>query len=78
MDNPVRQSGTLDGLDQFAITFEGLIPSPDGWALGFRCETCGHEWSTMRSSPDFQKEATECPKALTSKKHARKGPDKKA
>ncbi len=69
MDNPVKQSGTLDGLDHFGITFEGLIPSQDGWEIGFRCATCGALWTAKRSSPDFQKEATECPKALTSKKH---------
>lgn len=69
MDNPVKQSGTLDGLDRFGITFEGLIPMQDGWALGFRCGTCGALWTASRSSQDFQKEATECPKAATSKKH---------
>jgi hypothetical protein len=69
MDSPVKQSGTLDALDRFGITFEGLIPMQDGWELGFRCETCGALWTSKRSSPDFQKEATECPKALTSKKH---------
>ena len=76
MDNPVKQSGTLDALDRFGISFEGLVPSEDGWALGFRCETCGAVWSAMRTSADFQKEATECPKALTSKKHQQ--PKKKA
>ena len=69
MDNPVKQSGTLDSLDQFGITFEGLIPGQEGWELGFRCETCGALWTAKRSSPDFQKEATECPKAATSKRH---------
>ena len=69
MDNPVKQSGTLDSLDRFGITFEGLIPTEEGWALGFRCETCGALWTSTRSSSDFQKEATECPKAQTSKKH---------
>ena len=77
MDNPVKQSGTLDCLDRFGITFEGLIPTQEGWSLGFRCGTCGHLWTAMRSSAEFQKEATECPKALTSKKHLPKGPNKK-
>ncbi len=72
MDNPVKQSGTLDALDRFGIEFEGLIPIQEAWALGFRCTTCGHRWSSMRANPDFQKEATECPKALTSKKHLAK------
>jgi hypothetical protein len=72
MDNPVKQSGTLDCLDRFGITFEGLIPTQEGWALGFRCETCGALWVAARSSSDFQKEATECPKAATSKKHQAK------
>jgi len=72
MDNPVKQSGTLDSLDRFGVTFEGLIPSQEGWVLGFRCETCGALWTAARSSPDFQKEATECPKASTSKKHQAK------
>jgi hypothetical protein len=78
MDNPVKQSGTLDALDQFGITFEGLVPSEAGWALGFRCQTCGEIWIAMRSGPDFQKEATTCPKALTAKKHLGKGPSKKS
>lgn len=78
MDNPVKQSGTLDSLDRFGIAFEGLIPTMDGWSIGFRCETCGHRWTAMRSSADFQKEATACPKAQTSKKHLAKGPDNKA
>jgi hypothetical protein len=69
MDNPVKQSGSLDGLDRFGISFEGLIPTQDGWALGFRCETCGALWASQRSSAGFQREATECPKAATSKKH---------
>jgi hypothetical protein len=76
MDNPVKQTGTLDSLDQFGITFEGLIPTEAGWALGFRCGTCGALWTAARSSETFQKEATECPKAQTSKKHLAK--DKKA
>src|SRR6185503_3487105 len=29
MDNPVKQSGTLDDLNQFGIAFEGLIPTMD-------------------------------------------------
>jgi hypothetical protein len=78
MDNPVRQSGTLDALDRFGIVFEGLVPTPGGWTLGFRCVTCGHVWTAMRSSAEFRKEATECPKAQTSKKHIGKGSDKKA
>ena len=69
MDNPVKQSGTLDGLDQFGIAFEGLIPTMDGWAIGFRCLTCEHVWTAMRSEADFQKAATQCPRAATSKKH---------
>jgi hypothetical protein len=77
MDSPVRQSGTLDNLDQFGIAFEGLVPTPEGWALGFRCVMCGHVWALMRSSAEFQKEATECPKAQTSKKHTGKGSNKK-
>lgn len=67
MDSPVKQSGTLDALDRFGIAFEGLVPTMDGWAIGFRCVTCGHVWSAMRSDADFLKEATECPRA---KKHA--------
>ena len=78
MDNPVKQSGTLDNLNQFGIAFEGLVHTMDGWAIGFRCGICGHVWSAMRTSADFQKEATGCPKAHTSKKHTGKGPDKKA
>ena len=70
MDNPVRQSGTLDSLDQFGIAFEGLIPTMDGWAVGLRCLTCEHVWTAQRSSADFQKEATQCPRLATSKKHA--------
>lgn len=69
MDSPVKQTGSLDAIDQFGISFEGLVPTEMGWALGFRCETCGEIWATMRSSADFQKEATVCPKATTSKKH---------
>jgi hypothetical protein len=76
MDNPVKQTGTLDSLDQFGITFEGLIPTEAGWAIGFRCGTCGALWTAMRSSETFQKEATECPRAQTSKKHLAK--DKKS
>ena len=69
MDNPVKQSGTLDSLDQFGIAFEGLIPTMEGWAIGFRCLTCGHVWTAMRSDADFQKAATHCPRVATSKKH---------
>ena len=72
MDNPVKQTGTLDGLDQFGIAFEGLIPTMDGWAIGFRCVTCEHVWAVMRSDADFQKEATQCPRIATSKKHTGK------
>ena len=72
MDNPVKQSGTLDSLDQFGIAFEGLIPTMDGWAIGFRCLTCEHVWTAMRSGADFQKEATLCPRATTHKKHTGK------
>ena len=72
MENPVKQSGTLDALDQFGIAFEGLIPTMDGWAIGFRCLTCDHVWTAMRSDADFQKEATQCPRVATSKKHAAK------
>ncbi|MBI3855861.1 MAG: hypothetical protein HY293_09250 [Planctomycetes bacterium] len=78
MDSPVKQSGSLDALDQFGISFEGLMPTMDGWAIGLRCQTCGYGWNVVRSSTDFQKEATGCPKAATSKKHAAKGPTKKA
>jgi hypothetical protein len=72
MDSPVKQTGSLDAIDQFGIVFEGLVPTEMGWALGFRCETCGALWTAQRSSADFQKEATECPKASTSKKHQAK------
>lgn len=77
MDSPVKPFGTLDYLDQFGIEFQGLVPTPEGPALAFRCETCGHTWSLMRSNPEFQKEATECPKAQTSKKHTGKAPPRK-
>ena len=72
MDSPVKQTGTLDALDQFDVTFEGVIPTQEGWALGFRCAICGALWTAVRSSADFQKEATTCPKAQTSKKHLAK------
>ena len=72
MENPVKQSGTLDALDQFGIAFEGLIPTMDGWAIGLRCLTCDHVWTAQRSGADFRKEATHCPRTATSKKHAAK------
>jgi hypothetical protein len=72
MDNPVKQSGTLDSLDRFGIAFEGLIPTMDGWAIGLRCLTCDHVWTAQRGDADFQKEATTCPRAGTSKKHTAK------
>ena len=77
MDKPVKQSGTLDYLDEFGIEFEGLAPSEEGWLICLRCSVCGHPWSSVRTSPEFEKEATECPKAHTSKKHTGKGPKKK-
>ena len=77
MDNPVKQSGTLDDLNQFGIAFEGLIPTMDGWAIGVRCLTCDHVWTAMRSDADFQKSATQCPRVSTSKKHAPKTGKKK-
>ena len=73
MDNPVKQTGTLDSLDQFGIAFEGLIPTMEGWAIGFRCLTCDHVWTAVRGDAGFQKEATQCPRLTTSKKHAAKG-----
>jgi len=76
MENPVKQSGTLDALDVFGIAFEGLIPTMDGWAIGFRCLTCDHVWTAIRSDAGFRKEATTCPRVSTSKKHAGK-PGKK-
>ena len=81
MDNnrPVKQTGTLDALDQFGIEFEGLVPSEDGWAIALHCIVCNHRWVTMRTKLEFEREATECPKSQTSKKHqAAKGPDKKS
>ena len=82
MDNnrPVKQTGTLDALNQFDIEFEGLVPSEDGWAIGLRCIVCNHRWITMRTKLEFEREATECPKAQTSKRHqaANKRPDKKS
>ena len=74
MDNnrPVKQTGTLDALDRFGIEFEGLVPSENGWAVGLRCVVCNHRWTTMRTRVEFEHEATECPKAATSKKHQAK------
>jgi hypothetical protein len=77
MDRPVKQSGTLDNLSQFAIEFDGLVPSEEGWLICLRCSTCGHQWTAARTSPEFEKEATECPQALTAKKHTGKSPKKK-
>lgn len=78
MDSPVKAVGTLDYLDQFGIVFEGLIPTPEGPALGLRCTICGHAWVVFRASSEFPKNATECPKSHTSKKHTSKSPGKKA
>lgn len=80
MDNnrPVKQTGTLDALDQFGVEFEGLVPSDDGWALALHCIVCNHRWTAMRTRVEFEHEATQCPKSQTSKKHhAGKGPEKK-
>jgi hypothetical protein len=78
MDNnrPVKQTGTLDALNQFGIEFEGLVPLEDGWAIGLHCLVCKHHWITMRARVEFEHEATQCPKSQTSKKHQHKG-DKK-
>ena len=79
MDRPVKQTGTLDALNQFGIEFEGLVPSEHGWAIGLHCVICHHRWTTMRTNLAFEREATECPKSQTSKKHiGAKGSDKKS
>ena len=79
MDNnrPVKQTGTLDALNQFGIEFEGLLPSDDGWAIGLHCLICKHRWTTMRTRVEFEHEATQCPKSQTSKRHQSAKGDKK-
>ncbi len=77
MDKPVSQTGTLDYLNEFGVEFMGIAPVEHGFTILLRCVVCGHTWDAQRSSPDFEKEATECPKAATSKKHAPKAPKKK-
>jgi DNA-binding transcriptional LysR family regulator len=61
---------------QFGIEFEGVVPTEEGWAIALHCIVCKHRWTTMRTRLEFEREATECPKAQTSKKHQPKG-DKK-
>ncbi|MBV8880178.1 MAG: hypothetical protein JO332_09460 [Planctomycetaceae bacterium] len=79
MDRPVKQTGTLDALDRFGVEFEGLVPGDQGWMIGLRCFVCNHRWTTSRTRMDFEREATECPKSQTSKKHIGiKGSNKKS